>query len=271
MIRIRPYLSFYVDSSIHVGLAVVSLLGITALELNSQPDPKLLLFVFCATVAGYNFVRYYRSFSETTDSLPKPNWLFWLINLLALATCAFCVFFLDPEILMVTAVLGLITLFYDFPLDKKKNLRNRSGLKILLVALVWTGVTVYPVLHEAGLELRGDVLFTIAQRFLFVILLTLPFEIRDLRKDDSGLGTLPQVLGVSGTQRFGFVLVLITVGLELAKSPYDRVHLVVLLYLVVMGYVSLLLAREDQGPYFSSFWVEGIPIVGYLIGLSLTA
>lgn len=271
MIRFQPYLSFYVDSSIHVGLAVVSLLGITALELNSQPDPKLLLFVFCATVVGYNFVRHYRTYSQTADSLPKPNWLFWLINLLCLATCAFCLFFLDAQILIVTAVLGLITLFYDFPLDKSKNLRNRSGLKILLVGLVWTGFTVYPVVQQAGLELKGDVLLIFAQRFLFVILLTLPFEIRDLRKDDSSLGTLPQVLGVSGTRRFGFLIALIIVGLELGKSPYKQVNLVVLMYLVVMAYIGLLMAREDQGPYYSSFWVEGIPIVGYLIGLSLTA
>ncbi|PQB04972.1 hypothetical protein [Aureitalea marina] len=270
MMRLRPWLSFYVESSMHVGLAVISLLGISALEFNTSLDFRVYLLIFCGTLIGYNFIKYYRSIKEGHSELPIPVWLFWFVNMLAGIGIVYSSISLDTELLLVMGAMGLVTLFYDFPLNKSRNLRNRSGLKILLVALVWTGVTICPAIYSAGLELKGDLLFSITQRFLFIVLLTLPFEIRDLKEDDSSLGTLPQILGIEGTKKFGFILALIIVGMEFAKSTQIHVHMVVLIYLVVISYLSLLLSRSEQRPFFASFWVEGIPIAGYLLALSLS-
>ena len=268
--RIRPWLSFYVESSIHVGLAVISLLGISAMEFNTSLDFEVYILIFSGSILGYNFIRYYRTYKEGLGELPVPTRFFWMINILAGIGLVCCSFFIQRDLLLVLGTLGLITLFYDFPLNKNRNLRNRSGLKILLVALVWTGVTVYPAIYSAGVELKGDVLFSITQRFLFIVLLTLPFEIRDLKEDHSSLGTLPQILGVDGTKKFGFILALLVVGMEFAKSVQLHAHMVVLIYLVVIAHLSLLLSRSEQGPFFASFWVEGIPIAGYLLALSLS-
>ena len=119
--RIGPWLSFYVESSIHVGLAVISLLGITALELNTSLGFQVYLLVFCATVVGYNFIRYYRSYKKGLGDLPEPQSLFWLINIVACIGLVIFSFYLDPDLLIVLGVLGAITLFYDFPLNESRR------------------------------------------------------------------------------------------------------------------------------------------------------
>ena len=50
---------FYVLSSTHVGLAVLSLLAIVHLQYDLSWQYPLFIFVFCATVVTYNFIRYF--------------------------------------------------------------------------------------------------------------------------------------------------------------------------------------------------------------------
>src|SRR5690606_20153897 len=85
-------------------------------------------------------------------------------------------------------------------------------------AFVWAGVTVVlPVIpfkngifHNLALEFL--------QRFLLVLVLILPFEIRDLRYDLEQLGTLPQRIGVTRTKIFGILLLLGVIILEIFKE-----------------------------------------------------
>jgi hypothetical protein len=49
---------FYIKSSLHVGLSVFSFTGISYYQLGLTPDIPVLVLVFCATVLGYNFVKY---------------------------------------------------------------------------------------------------------------------------------------------------------------------------------------------------------------------
>jgi len=52
-----------------------------------------------------------------------------------------------------------------------------------------------PIIHS-GYELTITVLLIILQRVIFIIILMIPFEIRDLKYDDENLKTLPQLIGV---------------------------------------------------------------------------
>ena len=50
--------NFYLDASIHVAFAVVSLLIITNLYLDIIPEQHLIQFVFFGTIPSYNFIKY---------------------------------------------------------------------------------------------------------------------------------------------------------------------------------------------------------------------
>src|SRR5690606_8884320 len=100
-------------------------------------------------------------------------------------------FQLKPKTVIYIGVFGIVTFLYAIPIlpkrffiDQKKNLRNIGGLKVYVIALVWAGVTVLlPVMDISGV-FTSDVLIIAIQRFLLVMLLMLPFEIRDLQYDN---------------------------------------------------------------------------------------
>ena len=102
------------------------------------------------------------------------------------------------------------------------------------------------------------------QRYLFVLVATLPFEIRDLKLDDPKLSTWPQKLGVQKTQTLGVVLLLLFVFLEVYF--FFSNHIGSALFITLLLMVLVVKSNEDQTKYFSSFWVESIPIF-WAVGL----
>jgi len=59
MTFLKQLFNFYINSSIHVALAVYALAYITLVEYDIEYDENVLYFVFYATITGYNFVKYF--------------------------------------------------------------------------------------------------------------------------------------------------------------------------------------------------------------------
>ena len=261
----RGLTAIYVQSSIHVALAVVSLMWISSGEFNTSLDFGQLLFVLSASILGYNYVRFYPLDKRTLTGLDIPFVAFVGVNLLAAVVSLWTFTRLSIRFYPLLATAAVITFAYAAPVLGRKNLRARAGLKIILVGMVWTLITVGIPVVESGIELKGNVLFSFLQRFFLVILLTLPFEIRDLRDDHSSLGTLPQLLGVEGAKRFGMLLGILTIAMEFAKTEPLWSHAVVMVYMTAAAVLMLFYSTERQGRYYASFWVEGIPVGGGIL------
>ena len=74
-------------------------------------------------------------------------------------------------------------------------LREVPGIKIFLIALAWSLVSVGLLVEEyqiGGQLMFGFCLFTV---FVLFLLLTIPFDIRDLKYDKFQLKTIPKVFG----------------------------------------------------------------------------
>jgi hypothetical protein len=103
-----------------------------------------------------------------------------------------------------------------------------------------------------------------AQRFLLVIVWMLPFEIRDLQYDKISLQTVPQKIGVPNTKRLGLALLMIALVLEFLCSP-GVMHRNVFMIVFFITLVFLMRAKVNQSRYYSSFWVESIPIIWWVL------
>lgn len=178
---------------------------------------------------------------------------------------------------MYIFIFGIITFLYAIPflprkkmLEKSNNLRNISGLKVFLIALVWTGVTVYLPLLNNNYALNSDVIIISVQRFLLVIMLMLPFEIRDLKFDSLKLATIPQKLGVKGTKIMGIIMGVVFFVLEFFKSKVFGNQLVVLLVFTFITVLFVIFSKEKQSKYYCAFWVESLPIIWLLLVLFFT-
>jgi len=270
---LKRVFDFYINSSIHVALAVCSLVWITLLEFDQEANFKLLLFVFFATVTGYNFVKYFGLAKFHHRSL--ATWLKYIqiFSFLCFLGLTYFTFQLNIKTLYVLVGLGVITFFYAIPFLPKKyllnkgNLRAISGLKIYVIAFVWAITTVIIPLVESDHQIVNDVLITALQRFIFVLVVMLPFEIRDMRYDSLKLSTIPQRIGIRKTKAIGTILAFQILLLELFKDNLNLNQFLVLAVVVLLTIMLLVFSKVNQKNYYSSFWVEGIPVIW--LGLSL--
>lgn len=271
---LKQIFDFYINSSIHVALAVFSLSWLTLLEFDVPTDNAILLFILFSSITGYNFVKYFGLAKFHHRSL--ANWLklIQIFSLICFALMCFYAFQIQIETLYYIAGLGFITFLYAIPFlpkrffyDEKQNLRNVGGIKIYIIALVWSGVTVILPLVNNNITISSEVFILAIQRFIIVIVLTLPFEIRDLQFDSLKLSTIPQKIGEKQTKALGVILLIIFFFLELLKSEYTFRSIVILLVITTITFLFLVFAKKHQGRYYSAFWVEGIPIFWLLLAL----
>ncbi|MFL0354033.1 hypothetical protein [Xanthomarina sp. GH4-25] len=268
----KQIFNFYLDSSIHVALAVFAMSWVTLLEFRIPFDGVVLYFIFFASISGYNFVKYFGLARFHHRSL--ANWLKWiqLFSLLCFLLMCYYALQLKFKTQMVILVFGLVTFLYAIPFlpskviyDKHKNLRNISGLKVYIIALVWSGVTVVLPLINNNIPINADVIITIIQRFVFVVVLMLPFEIRDLNYDSLKLATIPQQIGIKNTKIIGVILLMIFFFLEYLKDVMNAYSVIILLIIIFISLLFLVFSTKKQGSYYSSFFVEGIPIYWLLL------
>lgn len=269
---LKHLFNFYLNSSIHVALSVYALTWITLIQFEIHYDKSVLYFVFYATITGYNFVKYFGIAKFHHRSL--ANWLKAIQVFSFIAFLAMCYYLLQLErhTLLLIGVLGLITFLYAIPIipkkifiDDQKNLRQIGGLKIYVIALVWTFTTVILPLYNNEQNLNADVLVTSIQRFLYIIILMLPFEIRDLNYDSVKLATIPQKIGVKNTKIIGVFLLMIFFLLEYFKDEISSSSIMVALVITFLTLLCIVFSSKKQSKYYSAFWVESLPVVWLIL------
>jgi hypothetical protein len=261
----RTIFNLYIQSSIHVAFAVTSLAGVTLLKFDVPFKPIVLLFIFFGAVVGYNFVKYTKLANlhhlEMTPYIKSIRFFsagcFFILIYIA--------FQLPFSVLTAGAGFGALTILYAYPFYAGKNLRTLKGTKIYVIALVWAGVTVIlPLLTHHCLNIP-DVILEFIQRFLFVIALTLPFEIRDLKFDEPELNTIPQLLGIKITRWLGAGLLFLVLILSPFKTAIQMDDLAVMALITAITAGSVFYAKKEQSEHYASFWVEGIPILWFIL------
>ncbi|WP_408040502.1 UbiA prenyltransferase family protein [Tenacibaculum amylolyticum] len=266
----KTILAFYINSSLHVAFAVYALVRITELYFGLPYNEPLDYFIFYGSITGYNFVKYAGIAKLHHMSLTKNLRLIQILSLISFVLMLYYASKIEYNTLLYFAPLGLLTLLYAVPMFNglTKNLRNTASLKIIVIAIVWAGVTSLIPILNVDAYVNGKIVLVTIQRFLFVIVLTLPFDIRDLRFDKKHLQTIPQLIGIERTKKLGFVLLGITMVIEFFITPNHQFKVA---YLIIFVLLLILLqrAKRKQSKYYASFWVESVPIIWWLLLLLL--
>ena len=268
---LKRLFDFYLDASIHVALAVYSLLQITALLFNVTLSNHLSFFVFFGTIVCYNFIKYGVEADKYILVNNRYHRNIQFFSFIGFAFGAYHGYFLSVDSWLIILILLGLTGFYALPvLPQAKNLRSLGGLKIFLVAVVWSGITVILPYTEIGKVFVWDDWVEIVQRILLVLVLLIPFEIRDLAYDKPELKTIPQRIGVAQTKIFGSFLVLFFFFLTFLKDEIAQLELIAkgMLFLILGG--LMLVTKRNHSKYFASFWVEVIPIFWWFVIWGLT-
>ncbi len=266
MAFLRMVFSWYIKASIHVSLALVSLVAFTSRIFGIEVPPHYYLALFFGSVAAYNGIKYGLEPGKHPYRVPGGRSALVLVSLLCVTVAFYHLSFLPPYVWLLLMVCGGITALYAIPLvPGRRNLRSLGVLKVFLVAVVWALASLWiPVwgFIDPG---NWDLLVETFQRFVWVFLLMLPFEIRDMHHDPPSLRTIPQRWGVGATRRLAWAGVVLFVGATWLKDdPATGEFLSKGIIGLVTG-ASVSFAKEAQARYYASFWVEGIPIFAWLL------
>ena len=262
---LKSILDFYLNSSIHVALAVYAFVRITKIYFKLPDNEYLEYFIFFGTITGYNFVKYAGVAKLHHRSLTKDLKIIQVFSLCCFLAMCFYGYLLDFKTVLFSVPFTLLTVLYAVPFLSgfAKNLREISYLKIIVVAFVWMGFTVIIPFFDAGTEVSSSAIFYAIQRFLLVIVLVFPFDIRDMRFDAISLQTIPQKIGVEKTKKLGVALLVFSLVLEFMSSTEITAKSPFMLFFFLM-IILLMRAKINQSKYYSSFWVESLPIIWWL-------
>ncbi|MCE2612968.1 hypothetical protein LVD13_08290 [Flavobacteriaceae bacterium D16] len=258
----KDVFKFYLRSSIHVSLAVISLIWATCYFLNKIPGKELSIFIFSSTIATYNFIKYgveAHKYLIVSNRYQRGIQLFSFVNLVL----AFLyIGYLNKASILLLLIVAVLIGIYTIPVYPRiKNLRNYGIPKVLLVALVWTLITTVLPFLQYGIAWGWDSYIAITQRFILILVLMVPFEIRDLNVDLPELRTIPQRIGELATKGLGYFLAFVYFLLTFLKDQLHPSELLSKGFLLFMLVIALALTRKRQSGYFASFWVEGLPIL----------
>jgi 4-hydroxybenzoate polyprenyltransferase len=282
MNQARKFLDFLLFSNVFIALGAVAQGLVTYYLLDIEPVYTILAFLFFATLTIYNFSILIQKPQDYLNSpYRRVKWIFshyrlnisiTLIAVLSLIPLFFLLSFASKVLL---CLLGLVSFGYSLPLfsvnNQKFGLRNIPGLKLFLIAAVWSVSTVaLPILeinelHISFISLQDTTLLT-AKRFLFVAAISVPFDIRDLFQDkNSDLKTIPTVFGERKAYLFcQLLLALYLIMLFVFNDGFNASFFALMFTIILAGWL-ILKSTWEKNEYYYFFYLDGTLILQYLM------
>lgn len=266
----KKIVDFYIFSNIHVALAGFSLTKITLLNFAIDAD-LTPLFVAFSIIVSYNFIRFYDIKNIRLNWF--KDWFFMnikgilLMIFLSILGLGYISFFADfnPTSLLILFPFAFMTFFYAIPLFKigklEVSFRNFPMVKIFSIVMAWAGISVFFPLYEANYQFTSAVYLEFFQRILFLLAITIPFDIRDVAIDSKSLKTLPQSLGITNSKVLGTLLLIGFILLENFKDNFTYVGFLIALIVSIISGLLLWFSSPKKSRYYTSFWVESIPVI----------
>lgn len=227
-------------------------------------------FVAANTLCIYNLHYYIKrippGISDRADWSARNKWVHPFLIAAGCLLSLYCLFFLPLKVIAVSAGLGLLSLGYSLPVlpfPQKKRLKDWGILKLILLALVWTCVTVLMPMFYYNKSFRAfEVEFLL--RFVFMLPLCIAFDIRDMETDkENSIYTLPNAIGLANSYRLIDVCLVVLCGLavwQYLRYPIlDR--LISGIVIVMLTKLMLYFSRRVNTDIFYLLCVDGMMLV----------
>lgn len=202
------------------------------------------------------------------NETPWLNWVrlnYRMLIALTFFAAAVALYFLSTlwtgKLLATSALVAatLVSVAYLFPL-KGIHLRKWPHLKIHLISISWVLVLLlFPALNEG---FSVEALLFAATHYLYVLAVTIPFDIRDLKYDDRSMKTLPMWLGVRKSKILAVILLLIFGLLCMIQIPtLNRSPLFFLA--LILQFLWIAGMNERRGDWYCAGLIDGsIAVLG---------
>ena len=284
MKKLRNYLAF---SNLFVSLCVTSITAQSMAVCKTGFNIPLLLIVFCSTVFIYNYYHYKLTLPDITHDAKRYEWHL-KHKKLSIFMMSFCViailillWFISFNTIFMFAVLFGVVLSYSlpvFPGRHYRKLRDLPYIKVFLISVVVSTITVsVPILEFSGWHALIEIkhLMLLPERFLFIVAITLPFDIRDMQDDSKfHLRTIPVQFGISVTKWISTICLMIFTGLCIKHYiSYEGLTLQLLVSLTISAIISLIIVwntNKNKETFYYTYFVEGSMLLQSVLVIAAT-
>ena len=231
-------------------------------------------FVFGATLVQYN-LHYLVKIRAVKDS-HRMNWSLRnrKLHLLFIAAgtilILFSLFSFHLHHFIILLILGAISSIYSLPLipfGKKKRIKDFGLIKIITLALLWTIVTVWFPADQLNFD-HFSFLLIFSRRFIFMFLLCLLFDMRDLEVDaDENIHTLPVMLGIRRCYHLCYILLIAFVLLTIVQYVYSSqfIPFIVMMLSAAITFVVVEHTKKHNSDYIYLAFVDGMMLLQALM------
>lgn len=222
--------------------------------------------VFFGSFVLYNFHRLYKIDFIPEDQLSaRHHWVLRHASALKIAMAAAVLLMMlilphfNADTIVALVPAGIISVGYTIPIFPTENgwrrFRDIPLTKPLIISLVVTYLTLaFPVFDQWGFQAVYHPTFIglFAERMLFLLAVTIPFDLRDLRSDEtSGIATLATQLGFKTAKKVGLIALFAWLAMVLWNKlfhyykPELTIALVVLCLLLMYAFSKTNPNRSD--------------------------
>nr|MBP6425186.1 hypothetical protein [Flavobacterium sp.] len=156
---------------------------------------------------------------------------------------------LDSSLQLDLIIAFALVVLYPF-------IRKTGWIKPFYVSFVVSYITQF-----IPLNWHEEIVLLFIQRFLLLSSVMIPFEILDSTTDAVAMKTLPHLFGIQRTKQIGYVLVV----LYCVVSFHSLDCLYPCFIYALSSVVAIYFSTQERSWYYTSFWVESLPIVWWLV------
>lgn len=274
----RSFFRFIFSHSIFIAFCAVAMCLETYLVFRTPPDHSILFLVFLSTIGSYNFYWLISkwSFSKNKiDFFKDKNNTAYLILLILSMIGLLTQYHILLALWIPISITAFLTLLYCLPLIGIKSLvflKGNGFVKTFLLAFTWALVTVaFPLWQEGVIGIKS--IFLLLNRFVFVLLLCILFDLRDAKLDKQlSIYSIATDFSSAYVKRLWwvvftiFVATVIFIFIYTGFNPYIVSHT---LTSILLATAYLMAVSKKRGYYFYYFFVDGLMIASYLLSFTV--
>lgn len=208
-------LRYYVLSNIHISITASIFVFASFIVIDQPVKWVYILFIFCGTLLIYNVHRIIGLFkinkqdqTERHRIQNSAQYFIYGLMISAVLVGTWAYYQMDNSIRLMLIPALILSFIYVTPILRGKRLRDVHFIKILVISGVWGYFFVIPILGH--LNLKDYSIFVFLEKFLLILAITIPFDIRDRKIDHAhGLRTLAtQISKTTAVRMAGLILML---------------------------------------------------------------
>jgi hypothetical protein len=264
---------FILSHSVFIAVCAAAMAFQTAQLLHFTNSFFIYGFIFFATLCSYNFYwilsRFSFSTKTTIAAFLKKEATGILLLVFSAAGLLFCYWRSSiPPRIVATAF--LLTILYSIPLLPFGFLlftRRVGVLKTILLAFTWTYVTAFIPMQKNWPDLSSADLFILSRRFLFMLMLCIIFDSRDIAVDKiRGFRSLATELSPAILQLLVYSIFIVLFATNFFSTYYGITvyQSIALQTSTIALLVVYFYSQKKQGYLFYYFLVDGLMLFSAL-------